>query len=204
MQSYVSALLALFTVDLVAAMLPGPNFLLVSQLGLSSGRRTAAASVVGILTGNIMWATAVALGLGAVFSVVPLLYHTLKIAGGIYLIYLAVMLWKEHRDDSVLTWRTTAWSAYVRGFLTTIANPKCLLYFGSVFTLLLRPTTPPSVWLIGISIVAFNTVLWYGTVAMLFSHEAAKRIYQSAYRRINAVAGVIIAGFGLKLVIDSD
>jgi threonine efflux protein len=204
MHGYSQTLLVLLAVDFLAAMTPGPNFFLVSQLALSSGRKNGAATVLGILTGNIIWATAVALGLGALFSIVPFLYRTLKLAGGIYLIYLGTKLWSEGNRAVEETQPELTRNAYVRGFTTTMVNPKCLLYFGSVFTLLLRPTTPPSVWLVAILIVAFNTLLWYGTVAALFSHERARRAYRSLHVRINRVAGGVLAGFGLKLVLDSD
>jgi threonine efflux protein len=204
MQSDVAVLLALFMVDLVAATIPGPNFFLVSQLALSSGRKAAAASVIGILTGNIMWASAVSLGLGAIFSVVPLLYSTLKLAGGCYLIYLGVMLWRDQGRDFMDGRGTTARRAYVRGLLTTITNPKCLLYFGSVFTLVLGPTTSSWIWLIAILIVAFNTLLWYGTVAGLFSHEKVRHVYRRFRLRINRLGSAILVGFGLGLALDPD
>lgn len=204
MQAYSQTLLTLLAVDLLAAMIPGPNFFLVSQLALSSGRKNGAATVLGILTGNVIWATAVTLGLGALFSIVPLLYRTLKLAGGIYLIYLGMKLWSEGSRAVEEAQPEVVRNAYFRGFTTTMVNPKCLLYFGSVFTLLLRPTTPPAVWLVAILIVAFNTLLWYGTVAALFAHERARRVYRSLHVRINRFAGVVLGGFGLKLVLDSD
>jgi threonine/homoserine/homoserine lactone efflux protein len=204
MQAYSQTLLALLAVDLLAAMIPGPNFFLVSQLALSSGRKNVAATVLGILTGNVIWATAVALGLGALFAIVPFLYRTLKLAGGIYLIYLGMKLWSEGSRAIGETRPELARNAYLRGFATTMVNPKCLLYFGSVFTLLLRPATPASVWLVAILIVAFNTLLWYGSVAALFSHERARRVCRSLHLRINRFAGAVLAGFGLKLVLDSD
>jgi threonine efflux protein len=204
MQAYSQTLLALLAVDILAAMIPGPNFFLVSQLALSSGRKNGAATVLGILTGNVIWATAVALGLGALFSIVPFLYRSLKLAGGIYLIYLGMKLWSEGNRQIQDARPDLTRNAYLRGFTTTMVNPKCLLYFGSVFTLLLRPTTPASVWLVAILIVAFNTLLWYGTVAALFSHERPRRVYRSLQVRINRFAGAVLAGFGLKLVLDSD
>lgn len=204
MQSYAATLLTLFAVDLGAAMVPGPNFLLVSQLALSSGRKTAAASVIGILTGNIIWASAVALGLSAIFSIAPLLYRALKIGGGLYLIYLGVVLWREKGKDFAHTPGATTGRAYERGLLTTISNPKCLLYFGSVFTLVLRPTTPLWIWLLAILIVALNTVLWYGMVAGLFSHEAARRVYRRLQSRISALVSAILVGFGVTLILESD
>jgi threonine efflux protein len=204
MQSYAATLLTLFAVDLGAAMVPGPNFFLVSELALSSGRKTAAASVMGILTGNIIWAGAVAVGLGAIFSMVPLLYRALRLAGGFYLIYLGVTLWREKGKDFPHTPGTTTGRAYGRGLLTTISNPKCLLYFGSVFTLLLRPTTQLWIWLLAILIVAFNTVLWYGMVAGLFSHDRARHAYRKLQSRISALGSAILVGFGVNLILESD
>ncbi|HEV8661204.1 MAG TPA: LysE family transporter, partial [Thermoanaerobaculia bacterium] len=72
--SYVPLLLSLFAVDILAAMSPGPNFILVTQTAIQRGRRHAAAVVLGFVTTNLVWCLAVVFGLTALFQISPRLY----------------------------------------------------------------------------------------------------------------------------------
>src|SRR5688572_32271923 len=84
--TYLPLLLSLLVVDLLAAMSPGPNFVVVAQAAIRGSFRPAAAVVTGILTANLLWCLGVALGLSALFDLAPWLYGTMKVLGGGYLI----------------------------------------------------------------------------------------------------------------------
>ena len=92
--SYTALLLSLFVVDILAAMSPGPNFVLVTQTAVQRTTRHALAVVAGFVTTNFIWCAAVTLGLTALFDVAPWLYVAVKIGGGAYLIYLGIAMWR--------------------------------------------------------------------------------------------------------------
>jgi threonine efflux protein len=204
-------LASLFVVDLLAAISPGPNFVLVSHTAASSSRRDAFAAVVGVITANLAWAVAVVLGLTAIFIVVPSLYAAIKVLGGIYLIYLAIGLWRSRPDarsergaaQGTAT-GTCALRAYVRGLLTAATNPKSVVYFGSVFAVFLSPGTPAWVQLAAVAIAIANGLLWYGLVAALFSIGAVQARYLAVRRPLNRLAGVLLGAFGARLVLVPD
>jgi threonine/homoserine/homoserine lactone efflux protein len=52
--------------------------------------------------------------------------------------------------------------------------------------------------------VLFDTVLWYGAVAALFSSGGVRRFYLRARRPVNRVAGAAMVAFGGKLVLVRD
>src|SRR5688572_3748298 len=134
--TYLPLLLSLLAVDLLAAISPGPNFVVVAQAAIWGSFRQAAAVVAGILTANLLWCIGVALGLSALFDLAPWLYGTMKVLGGTYLIYLGVTLWRT-KSRAVLTseasFQLTLPAALARGLLTNLANPKSVVYFSSVF-----------------------------------------------------------------------
>src|SRR5918911_516179 len=66
--TYFYLLLSLLAVDLLAAISPGPNFVVVTQAAVNGTRRHAAAVVAGIVAANLIWCAAVAFGLSALFS----------------------------------------------------------------------------------------------------------------------------------------
>lgn len=204
---YFYLLLSLFAVDLLAAVSPGPNFVVVTQAAVSRTRRYAAAVVLGIVTANLIWCFAVVLGLSALFDLAPWLYGIIKFLGGAYLVYLGVCLWRSNSQVTMNagpSFQSSLGAAYIRGLLTNLANPKSVVYFGSIFALFMKPDTPAWVQMMAVCIVIFNTVLWYGSVAALFSSSVVQRLYMRIQRPINRVTGVMVIGFGGKLVLVRD
>lgn len=205
--SYISLLLSLMAVDLLAAMSPGPNFVLVTRTAIQLTRRQAAAVVLGFTTANLIWCAAVILGLSALFTLAPWLYGAIKFIGGMYLIYLGVSLWRAH--DSKMTraeslFQTNVSTSYIRGLVTNLSNPKSVVYFGSIFALFMKPATPAWVRLMAVGIVLFDTVLWYGTVALLFSGERVRRVYRRIQHPVNRVTGAVMLAFGARLILVRD
>ena len=195
-------LVALFVVDFVAVISPGPNFLLVTATSVREGRPHGLLTVFGIVTANAVWVVGALVGLSLLFELVPFAYSALKIAGGVYLIYLGAQYWREPAGASVGTRATRSQrSAFVRGMLTGITNPKSLVYFGSIFTVFLAPGSPAWVRAAAIGIVLFDTVLWYGTVALLFSRAAVYRAYARVRRPLDRVAGTVMAAFGARIAL---
>lgn len=201
--AYLPLLLSLAAVDLLAAISPGPNSILVAQAAIHRNRRYAAGAVLGLATANLIWCLAVALGLSALFDVATWLYAAIRLAGGLYLIFLGVLLWRSHprsEDDAGSPDGGSRGGAYLRGLLTNLSNPKSVVYFGSIFALFVGPGTPAWVEATAVAIVIFNTFLWYGAVAVLFSNRAVVRRFAAMQRPINRVAGVIMVGFGARLM----
>lgn len=202
--AYFYLLLSLLAVDLLAAISPGPNFVVVTQAAINRTRRLAAAVVAGIVAANLIWCAAVAFGLSALFELAPRLYSAVKVFGGAYLIYLGVLLWRSETHEPAETktsFKNSLSAAFVRGLLTNLSNPKSVIYFGSIFALFMRPDTPAWTQVAAVGIVIFDTVLWYGTVAILFSSGVVQRFYVRVQRPINRVAGAAMIGFGGKLVL---
>jgi threonine efflux protein len=198
---YVELLLSLLAVDLLAAMSPGPNFVLVTQTAIQQSSRRAMAVVAGFVVSNVTWCIAVVLGLSALFRAVPWLYGAIRVCGGAYLIWLGISAWRTNGKGSPDAGRRTqATSSFVRGLLTTFTNPKSAVYFGSVFTLFMKPGTPLWVQMAAMAIVVVDSILWYGAVALLFSHGAVRRRYTSMRHWIDRMAGAVMIAFGIRLI----
>ena len=92
-------------------------------------------------------------------------------------------------------------ASFLQGLLTNLSNPKSVVYFGSVFTVFMRPGVPAWVEGAAVAIVLFDTVVWYGSVAALFSRGAVRRVYGTVRGRVNRAAGAAMAVFGARLVL---
>lgn len=87
----VDTLLALILFAFSTSITPGPNNMMLFASGVNFGFRRTIPHMFGIGAGFLSLLLGVGLGLGAVLATVPLAYTGLKIAGGVYLVWIA---WK--------------------------------------------------------------------------------------------------------------
>lgn len=120
---------ALVTVYLV----PGPDMLLVLQTSCIQGRAQALATALGLALARIAHVTLAALGLTTLLHAAPWTYDLLRWVGGAYLAWLGIRLFLGglHPDTTQAPainrrrpWRT----AFYRGLLTNVSNPKALVF----------------------------------------------------------------------------
>ncbi len=86
-----ATLTALVTFAFATSITPGPNNMMLFASGVNFGFRRTIPHMLGIGAGFLSLLLGVGLGLGALLATVPVLYTGLKIAGGLYLLYIA---WK--------------------------------------------------------------------------------------------------------------
>ncbi|NSZ17186.1 LysE family translocator [Agrobacterium vitis] len=84
-------LVALILFAFTMSITPGPNNMMLFASGVNFGFLRTLPHMLGIGVGFFTLLIGVGLGLGALLAAVPVLYHGLKIAGGLYLLWIA---WK--------------------------------------------------------------------------------------------------------------
>jgi threonine/homoserine/homoserine lactone efflux protein len=82
-------LLALFIFTFVASVTPGPNNLMLLASGLNFGVKRTLPHMFGIAIGFMVMVLLVGSGLGQVFKLFPPLYTAMKVAGLLYMLWLA-------------------------------------------------------------------------------------------------------------------
>lgn len=84
-------LLPLISYCLVMSATPGPNNVMLATTGANFGGRGALPAILGIQAGLFVQTILMCVGLGSVFIAYPLAHQVLRIAGSLYLVFLA---WK--------------------------------------------------------------------------------------------------------------
>lgn len=198
-----AAFLAAWALHFVAAASPGPAILMAARTGVTEGFRTGVWLAVGIGLGAVVWAVAALFGLAVLFKAAPALLWGFKIAGGLFLIWIAVQMWRHaaeplHGDAETQTPRSPA-SAFRLGVMTQLSNPKPAVFFGAVFV----GTVPPGTGLPGMTallvMVFLNEVFCNVVVARLFSCERPRRAYARSKTAIDRSFGGILAILGVKI-----
>lgn len=98
-----------------------------------------------MLTSNVIWISLVATGLALVLTQTPSVFDTLRYIGASYLVYLGYKIirygiGKPHADENTHAGQyKSLWSSYHQGVLTSLSNPKALLFFMALFPQFTRP-----------------------------------------------------------------
>ncbi len=93
------------------------------------------------------------------------------------------------------------WQAWRLGFSTNVANPKVIVFYGSIFVALFAPDTPGWARIAALLIVAANESWWFALVALLFSSRPAQAAYRRARRWIDRATGAVMVIFGFRLIL---
>ena len=190
-------------IHLLAAASPGPAILMAARTGVTQGFRTGVWLSVGIGLGALFWAVAALFGLAVLFRLAPALLWGFKIAGGLFLCWIAFQMWRHAAeplvmaDDAVTP--PTPLAALRLGLWTQLSNPKPAVFFGAVFVSTVPPgTTLPWIALLLLAVFV-NELACTILVARAFSFAAPRRAYARAKTGIDRSFGAILAILGLKI-----
>ncbi len=206
--SYLVVLLSVMAVHVVAMASPGPNFLVVTQTAIGRSRRDGILTALGIACAALIWASAALFGLSLLFETTAWLYFGVKLFGGAYLIYLGVQSWRRANKPLVLAKKVpvalSGWRSFRVGFTTNLANPKSVIFFGSIFAALLPPHLPAWVRVIAVMIIVFDALWWHSALALAFSTRPAQQLYAKAKRALDLVAGGFLMLIGVRLMLSRE
>ena len=189
----------------VAVASPGPATLAIAGTAMGAGRRPAVALAAGVITGSAFWGCAAALGLGLVLTTNAWAFEILRYLGAVYLLFLA---WRAAR--SALTPGGGARrmmqvgglrTAYLKGALIHLTNPKPVLFWGALFTVAVPPTAPVSeIWLVLAACQAVGIPIFLG-YAVIFSTPPMMAGYLSARRVFEGAFALFFGAVGLRLLL---
>lgn len=129
-----SVWLALVGLFFAGGLTPGPAVMLVVSSSLRYGVRPSMLPAVGVSTANFVWIGLAAGGAAAIASRFPTAFLALKLAGLIFIIWLAVGLVRGASRDLRLSREAMPKRAalFGRGFGLQLANPNALVFFGAL------------------------------------------------------------------------
>ena len=184
--------------------IPGPNFVAVTQYSMAESRIEGLLIALGVSTGAGIWATASLLGLGVVFGHLPWLYDTIRLVGGLYLMFIGLQIIRAAFNVSLPSLPATPlsvpkYAAFRRGLLTSFSNPKTAAFFGSLFVATIPPQAPGWVYVVTIVLIICVSILWYSLVAFFFSIQKVQSFYYRSKRFLDGITGSILLFLGARL-----
>jgi threonine/homoserine/homoserine lactone efflux protein len=134
--------LGIAAVALGLVLTPGPNMIYLVSRSITQGRRAGLISLLGVALGFLVYLVAVTTGLTAVFTLVPVLYLTVKLAGAAYLLWMA---WSAVKPGGTAVFAPKDLPPdpprrlFTMGFVTCLLNPKIAVMYLSLLPQFLDP-----------------------------------------------------------------
>ncbi len=203
MMQYALQLLTIAGVLFLGVASPGPNVAIVTSTALGASRHAGVLAGMGLATASFTWVVLTIAGLGFILSHTPWVYAAVKTAGAAYLIYLGAKMLLGARKPMAAGDRAgmRGSAAFRKAFVVSMTNPKSLAFYGSIFTVMVPPSAPLWFYVATAAITTLVSAGWYCSLALLFSHGAAQRIFSRAKTAIEATMGVVLIVMGGRLLL---
>jgi threonine efflux protein len=190
---------------LAGAMSPGPSFVLIARISMGTSRNDGIAASIGMGIGGVIFSLLALMGLQTILTNIPVLYIGLKVFGGLYLIYIAIRIWRGANQplkiiDNSINGSSTMTKSFLIGLGTQISNPKAAIVYSGIFAALLPTNIPQTIYYILPPLVFIVEAGWYMVVTLLLSSKSPRTIYLKSKSVLDRVAGGVMAGLGVKLI----
>lgn len=193
----------------LALLSPGPDFLLVVKSAVKNGSRNSVGVAGGIACANAFYIALCLAGVGSILASSVTVMIVLKISGGLFLTYIAYMALKAKREDyrifaQTMVEHTGKSSSFTRefmvGFLSGISNPKNLLFYLSLFTVVLTKDISFSFKLfLGVWMTSL-VFLWDVMIIALMSNRSVRQRFSRVAYYVDKVSGLVLGAIGISIV----
>lgn len=195
--------------SLLCIIAPGPDNLSVVSYGISRGRRAGILFGAGCATGCLLHTFWLCAGLSVLMAASVAAFTCLKIAGALYLFYLAYRAFRSGgltklRDTSGADPALSGLVYFRRGFLANALNPKVALFFLAFLPQFTRPgawSIPAQFLSLGL-LFALMSLVVFGAIG---AFSGAVGVFLKSHSRLGAwldrLTGAVFAGLGLWLLL---
>ena len=195
----ISALLPILVVLVLGAMSPGPSLVVLLRNTMEGGKARGVSCGVGHGIGFGIYAFIAIAGIAQLKASAVNAASLLEITGGLFLLFLAAMMFKGSAEESVHKRSTRR--GFSEGFLIAFLNPKILVFLVAIFSQFVQPEFT---WIERLTI-AFIAMLidggWYVLVSLLISETKVLSKLQRHAREFEITMATVLAGLGIWIIL---
>ena len=185
---------------------PGPDNMMVLGVGIAKGRARGIAFGLGCALGCLNHTLLAVIGVSALIAASPSAFTALKVAGGLYLIWLGIGALRSRGGARVGADASneTSKQLFFKGLLANAINPKVVLFFLSFLPQFVVAARGDANWQIASLGVIFTAqaVVLFGLLGY-FSGAIGQWLNRTpkAGMWLDRVAGAVFVGLGLRLIV---
>jgi len=201
-------IITIVSIHLLALILPWPDLIMIIKSSLSDSKKTAIFMALWSSLWVLFHISYSLLWLGIILSKTLFLFWLIKTLGAMYLIYFWLNLFisdlyfekdldkienKEKKEISFF-------EAIKMWFLTNILNPKVILFFLSLFTLLMNEKEESFVIFTSSSLIILDNFIWFSLIALIMSNKKIRLFYEKIQVKISKLFWTILIVFWIKFI----
>lgn len=202
-------LLAFAIIALGMVLTPGPNMVYLISRAICQGRSAGIISLGGVALGFVFYMLCAAFGITALVMAVPFAYDSIRIAGALYLLWLA---WQAVRPGGRSPFEVKDLAIdppaklFAMGFLTNLLNPKIAVMY---LSLLPQFITPDAGGILGQALVLGTTQIVISIIVNLAIVVSAASIARFLIQRPTFasiqrwVMGTVLAGLAVRMATEA-
>jgi threonine/homoserine/homoserine lactone efflux protein len=188
---------------IVFLAIPGPGNLALLTSTAQGGLRGGLLATLGVIAGDQILIWAAVAGMAALLLANPVLFGLLQWAGATYLVWLGTrLIWFAGSSGNTLN--IPAGRYFSQSMLITMLNPKAIVFYLAFFPLFIDPQHHRGLLTFAaMALIAAALTFLYGLILCSVATRLADHFKQhrSLAVWLNRLAGVVMIGFGLRMVL---
>ena len=200
------SLISFLFIEILAVVLPGPDFFIVMRSALRYGRLSGFIVALGISSGAVVIATSIVFLLDYLQENLLFIVHWISLFGGCYLLYLAYMCYCDSSRKITLDEDKTDLKSlskvklYLLGFFCNLTNPKAIIFFVSILPIFILKCHTFLCGLIIVLIVFWVSTIWFGIVSFLVGSNRVREMLLKYTHKLELLFALILAAFAVYLI----
>ncbi|EJD6041368.1 LysE family transporter [Providencia rettgeri] len=183
---------------------PGANLFIVVQTTLSSGKKAGLTCGYGVVLGNAIYSGLGLFGLVTLMSEFGSLFSLIKILGGLYLFYYSITVFKNRTQLNLSTENIVesfpSGVYFRRGVISDLSNPQTVLFFMSIFSTTILPSTPLWTKLVIWFGIIIASLIWRIILCQTFSMTSVRRMYSRIHKIVGKAVGIVLGTLASRLI----
>lgn len=191
----------------VVALIPGPGITALVARALGAGFAESFAMALGIMLGDIIFLSAVVLGLSVLAQAFGTVFLVIKFLGVAYLAWLALKMWRAGiiKTDITTVPRRTITHSFLSGLFVTLGNPKAMIFYVALVPTLVsldQIRFASYLELVAITFIVLTVV----TVPYILLAAKARNFlrHPAALKRVNRISASFLAGTAAYIALRSN
>ena len=194
-----AALAPILVVLVLGAISPGPSLVVLLRNTMEGGKARGVSCGIGHGIGFGIYAFVAIAGIAQLKASASNAATLLEITGGIFLLFLAAMMFKGSDEESVHKRSTRR--GFAEGFLIAFLNPKILVFLIAIFSQFVQPEFT---WVERLTIAVIAMLIdggWYVLVSLLISETKALSKLQQHARGFEMTMATVLMCLGIWIIL---
>lgn len=197
--------LSFIVISLMIIIIPGPDFFIVLNNTLKGNAKNGIMAGLGISSAHVFYSALAAFGLIFILTTSYYVFTVIKILGSLYIAYLGIKTilnakkaFNISTDKDIKTDMKLRLS-YKQGFISTIFNPKAILFYVSILPQFITKEDGSMQILVLSSLFILTVFIWFFLCSFLFNY--IRQIFNNVKIKsmLDYAIGTVLIGLAISI-----